>query len=563
MSLFALIPLLTAVGSLFLGNFVYYLNPRNGVNRMFFYCCLSFTYMGFTEFAFNQSDTFDTALFLTKLGVLWPFSVSILIHFVLLLIEKTKQLKRRYILFLAYLPALFISGLEFLGVPPLEIIKASWGWTYIYQVESIVYILESLWIYGASIILLYLAFRYHLKLTHRVKKVQTRLLIIGIFIPLILALVSGVILPYSGITIPDLTTTGLFLMILFIGCGIWKYKLFILTPAVAAETILNTMADAFFLVSLAGEIVSTNKAACQLLKYKENHLIGQPIEFIFTPHEKIKIKEIELVQLMKTGFITDIETQFKTKQGEIIPISLSGSLIQDQKGTKQGIIYVGRDISQRKKVETIIKNSLKEKETLIKEIHHRVKNNLQIISSLLDLQLETCEDPRIINVFQDSKDRIRSMALVHENLYQLGDLARINGIEYIHDLVAYFFNTYGHQAGNITPAVHIETPSLSLDMNTAISFGLILTELLSNALKHAFPNEKKGEVQIILRTESPGMVTMEVKDNGIGLPAHIDFRETQSLGLQLVRLLTKQIKGTIEMNRSKGTTVIITFPYRK
>ncbi|MFN2304501.1 MAG: PAS domain S-box protein, partial [Anaerolineales bacterium] len=95
-------------------------------------------------------------------------------------------------------------------------------------------------------------------------------------------------------------------------------KLFILTPAVAAETILNTMVDALFLVSLASEIVSTNKAACQLLKYQENDLIGQPIEFIFTPNEKIKIKEIELEQLMKTGFITDVETHFETKQGEII-----------------------------------------------------------------------------------------------------------------------------------------------------------------------------------------------------------------------------------------------------
>jgi PAS domain S-box-containing protein len=519
--------------------------------------------MEFVEFTFIRSDTYETALIFSKIGALWPFMFSISIHFVLVFMEKTNRLKKRHIFFLVYLPALFFSGLEFLGLPPIELIKLSWGWTYSYRVESVLFILGTFWVYGSSTLLLYLAIRHHSKLIDKVKKAQVRLLIIGLSIPLILVLVSGVILPYSGMTIPDLTTTGLFIMTVFIGYGIWKYKLFTLTPAVAAETILNTMADALFLVSPEGEIVSTNKAACQLLRYQETELIGRHIEVIFTPNEKIKIKEIVSGQLMKAGFITDIETQFITKRDGIIPISLSASLIQDKKGSKQGIIYVGRDISQRKKVERIMKDSLREKETLIKEIHHRVKNNLQIISSLLDLQLDAFEDPMILAVFKDSKDRIRSMALVHENLYQFGDLARINGTEYIHNLVAYFFNTYGDQAENITPTIHIETASLALDMDTAIPFGLILTELLSNALKHAFPHEETGEIQIIIRTQTPGMVTLMVKDNGIGLPADIDFRETKSLGLQLVRLLTQQVKGTIKINRSKGTTVAITFPHQE
>jgi len=560
MSFFAVIPLLNAVASMFLGNFVYYLNPGNGVNRMFFYCCLSFTYLGFVEFAFNQSITFETALFLSKMGALWPFIVAFLIHFVLVFIEKTKQLKKQHIFFLVYFPALIFSSLEFQGVVPIELLKLSWGWTYIYQVESIVYILEIVWIYVPGILLLYLAIRYYLQLKDKVKKIQVRLLIIGLSIPLILVLVSGIIFPYLGIIIPDLTTTGLFIIIVFVGYGIWKYKLFILTPEVVAETILNTMADALFLVSLAGEIISTNKAAWQLLRYQESELIGQHIEVIFTPGEKSKIKEIGLEQLMKVVFITDFETHFKTKEDGIIPISLSGSLIQDQKGTKQGIIYVSRDISERKKAERIMKDSLREKEILINEIHHRVKNNLQIISSLLDLQLDSCEDPKILNVFQDCKDRIRSMGMVHENLYQFGGLARINGIEYIHNLVAYFFSTYGDQAGNITPRIQIETPALSLDMDTAVPFGLILTELLSNALKHAFPSGKEGEINIAVRPEIPGMLTLVVSDNGVGLPQNITVEEAQSLGLQLVHLLTQQVKGTIEINRSKGTAITITFP---
>jgi two-component sensor histidine kinase len=128
--------------------------------------------------------------------------------------------------------------------------------------------------------------------------------------------------------------------------------------------------------------------------------------------------------------------------------------------------------------------------------------------------------------------------------------------------VAYFFSTYGDQAGKITRGIQIETPSLSLDMNTAIPFGLILTELLSNALKHAFPSGKEGEIHIAVRPGIPGMLSLEVRDNGVGLPQNITVEEAQSLGLQLVRLLTRQVKGTIDIKRSKGTTVTITFPYK-
>ncbi|UCH94886.1 MAG: PAS domain S-box protein [Candidatus Aminicenantes bacterium] len=562
MSVFAVIPLLTAIASLFLGNFVYYLNPRFLVNRIFFFCCFVFTYLGFIEFAYCRAETYDTALFWMKLGLVWPILLAFVFHFLLVFIEKTKQLKKGHIFFLIYLPALFFFISEVAAGPQIELIKFSWGWTYSYPLDSLDFILPVSWIFGISIFLLYLAIRYHIKSTDKVKKVQARLLIIGFSIPLILLLVSGIILPYLEIIVPDLTTTGLFITMVFIGYGIRKYSLFTLTPAVAAETILNTMTDALFLVSLEGEIVSTNKAACQLLTYQEIELIGQPIEVIFTPGEKREIKGTWMEQLMKVGFVTDLETYFKTKKDSIIPISLSAALIQDKKGTKQGIIYVGRDISERKKVESIMKESLREKEALLKEIHHRVKNNLQIISSLLDLHSDIYEDPRILNVFQESKDRIRSMALVHENLYQFGDLARTDGIQYIHNLVEYLFSTYGDLAENITPHIQIETPSLSLDVDTAIPLGLILTELLSNALKHAFPPGKKGEIHIVIRPSLPGMLILEVRDNGVGLPPDIDIRETKSLGLQLISLLTKQVKGTLEVKGKEGTTVIITFPQR-
>jgi two-component sensor histidine kinase len=230
---------------------------------------------------------------------------------------------------------------------------------------------------------------------------------------------------------------------------------------------------------------------------------------------------------------------------------------------KLAILSINRDITQRKHTEWQIKKSLKEKTILLKEIHHRVKNNLQFISSLLDLQADALGDRQINKAIQDSKNRIHSMALVHENLYLFGDLARIDGVQYIHNLVEYLFDAYGDFAGNIASRVEIEMPSMELDMETAIPIGLILTELLTNALKHAFPSEEKGEIHIALHPGIPGMLTLEVRDNGVGLPADINLQESKSLGMQLVHLLTRQVKGTIELKKNKGTTVIITFPYRE
>jgi two-component sensor histidine kinase/ligand-binding sensor domain-containing protein len=209
-----------------------------------------------------------------------------------------------------------------------------------------------------------------------------------------------------------------------------------------------------------------------------------------------------------------------------------------------------------------LRKSLEEKEILLKEIHHRVKNNLQIISSLLDLQADTLEIPRdskILQVFEESKNRIRSMTLIHENLYQTRDLARINVPEYIRELVAHFINTYENLMERITPRIQVD--NISLNMDTAIPIGLILSELISNALKHAFPHGEEGEVHIILRSQPDGTAVLRVSDNGVGLPRDMDVHQDQSLGLQLVTLLTHQVKGTLEMDGGSGTTVTITFPY--
>lgn len=229
-----------------------------------------------------------------------------------------------------------------------------------------------------------------------------------------------------------------------------------------------------------------------------------------------------------------------------------------------------REITERKRVEEQLQTSLREKEVLLKEIHHRVKNNLQVVSSLLKLQSEQVQDKQTFEMFRESQNRVKSMALFHENLYQSRDLAKIDFAEYIRRIAAYLFRSYGVNPDAITLKIDIEGASVGID--TAMLCGVIINELVSNSLKHAFPtltgqagkargerSESKGEIRIALCSDTDNQFTLIVSDNGVGLPKDLDFRNTKSLGLQLVNMLTRQLEGTIELDVSDGTAFKITF----
>lgn len=215
------------------------------------------------------------------------------------------------------------------------------------------------------------------------------------------------------------------------------------------------------------------------------------------------------------------------------------------------------EITERKRAEDRLKASLREKDLLLQEVHHRVKNNLQVIASLLSLQSASIQDPQTFEMFRDSRDRVKSMALIHEKLYQTHDLARIDLAEYLHNLATELFQSYRVNPTLIVLNVHADEASLSLD--TAIPCGLIVNELVSNSLKHAFPAGQEGEVSIDLHAHPQHRWALSVRDTGIGFPADLDFRNTTTLGLQLVMTLVEQLEGTIELERNGGTTFTITF----
>jgi PAS domain S-box-containing protein len=319
------------------------------------------------------------------------------------------------------------------------------------------------------------------------------------------------------------------------------------------KTILKTTMDGFYVTDSQGHILDVNDSYCSLIGYSREELLNMTLRDIdVIDTEEVIAQRIE--QITKVGWAR-FETSHKCKDGRIVRIEASVNYM----GIGSGKFYVFmRDITERKRVEDQIKASLREKEVLLREIHHRVKNNLQIVSSLLDHQTQYIKDKNVIDIFTESQNRIASMALVHEKLYQSKDLAKINVLDYINDLVANIFQSYVENSGKTRLNVNIE--NIQLDIDFAIPCGLIINELITNSLKHAFPAGRLGEIKIVFRKTEDNMHELVISDNGIGIPLDMDFRKTGSLGLHLVTILAEnQLHGKITLNRDEGTEFIIEF----
>jgi PAS domain S-box-containing protein len=222
-------------------------------------------------------------------------------------------------------------------------------------------------------------------------------------------------------------------------------------------------------------------------------------------------------------------------------------------------VNLQNEITERTKAEEYIKHQLEEREILLKEIHHRVKNNMQVIISILNLQASFIKNKKIISILQDSQSRIKAMALIHEKLYQTKDFSNINFSEYVTNLVKYLFTSYKSPKQEVEYEILTDPYPISID--TTISLGLITNELVSNSFKYAFAGETSGRIEVSLKKYDERHLIFSMKDNGKGLPPEFDYKNTESLGLQLVCLLTEQIQGELDVKSSdKGTSFSVIFP---
>jgi two-component sensor histidine kinase len=291
-----------------------------------------------------------------------------------------------------------------------------------------------------------------------------------------------------------------------------------------------------------------NPTAQNLLQQSKPQLVGHPITQFWPdwPHD-----------LLLDGQKAGRQMEWTLNSVPAQTFDLHVTPLYDGRNRLVSRIVVLHDIGEHKKIEAQLKSSLHEKEVLLKEIHHRVKNNLQIISSLLNLQASQAEEPLVLQALQEGQGRVRSMALIHEILYRSDDLAYIDFGTYLHELTTQLWQTYHVYAGQV--ALDIETDEVFLTMETAVPCGLILHELVSNALKYAFVDGRSGQITIRLQAKNNSIYELSISDNGIGFPSHLDHRQTTTLGLQLVNTLIEQLEGHLTVTRRSGASFTITF----
>jgi PAS domain S-box-containing protein len=309
-------------------------------------------------------------------------------------------------------------------------------------------------------------------------------------------------------------------------------------------------------VYIDGKYVFTNSAAPALYGYDSiDELIGRSV-YEFIPDDEVAFLKERQKRLENNEHIEPGEGSIITKSGEIRHIiAHSRPIIYQGQQAIQSVIY---DITELKEQKTFIEQSLKEKETLLKEIHHRVKNNLAIISGLLELQIKKVNDPSTIDILKNSQNRILSIALVHQKLYQVETLDEVNVGDYVEELINSLKNTLQH-SGNLS--IDISAQDVLLNIEHAVPCSLIINEVVVNAIKHGFENSEQGTINISIN-RNPSMVQIKVEDDGCGIPEDFDYEQADSLGLTLIRILTQQLEGHCRFDTLEdgGTAFVLRFP---
>lgn len=324
------------------------------------------------------------------------------------------------------------------------------------------------------------------------------------------------------------------------------------------STLVNSLKDhAVFLLDPVGHIITWNAGAERIFGYRPEEVMGEPVSCFLSREEREDGKMQNTFKEATLQSFFEEEGWRARKDSSLFWAEIVTTPFTNEKNVVLGFSQVIRDITRRKQIQDTLTASLREKEALLKEIHHRVKNNLQMISSLLRLQSENIQDPALLAIFLESQNRVRSMAIIHECLYQSPDLARMDFSDYVGKLTDNLLRTYSVQMDKIKLNLDVARVPLSLDI--AIPCGLIVTELVSNALKYAYPGGREGTIFVQFRVLPGKRYELTVADEGAGLNHPIDFESTESLGLRLVHILTEQLRGQIHVQNTGGARFTITF----
>ena len=331
-----------------------------------------------------------------------------------------------------------------------------------------------------------------------------------------------------------------------------------LSVAVLAQ-ILDSANDAVITINEAGSILAFNRAAERIFGYPADELMGRNLDLLIPAglrgsHAR-HIAEFAKSPTESRAMAQRSPIQGIRRSGEVFPAEASISTI-----VSHGEVILTaflRDISKRIDTEKQLRNALEEKEVLLGEIHHRVRNNLQVISSLLNLQARATNDQYVRQAFQESQSRVQSMALIHQQLYEANSFANIDLADYVRRLANHLLRAFGESTDHIHLDIEIHEVSLAVDR--AAPCGLIINELLSNSLKYAFSGRRAGRIYIRAEQQPDHSIVLTVGDDGPGLPPEVGFWSTKTLGLRLVRTLVRQLDGELELGDPPGTEFRIRF----
>lgn len=325
------------------------------------------------------------------------------------------------------------------------------------------------------------------------------------------------------------------------------------------NSLVEALPDIVYFKDLERRYLLTNRAQLQFTGLGREATIGRMAEEILPP-DLFELSRKSDEQVMRTKEPVFVEECVADKQGEKMLLETRKFPILDDQGEIIAIGGISRDITERRRSEEQIKTSLREKEVLLREIHHRVKNNLAVIRSLLSIQSHHVKNVELSRILEETQHRIRSMALGHELLYQSENLSSINISQYLGNLLSQLVASFSIIGKRIE--INKEIQDVEVGIDTAVPLGFILTELISNCYQHAFPESKHGEISVFLRFLGDENLELVVRDDGMGLPDHVDFEESNSLGYHLMKIFVRQLNGKVEIKRLKGTEVRISFPLK-
>jgi PAS domain S-box-containing protein len=318
------------------------------------------------------------------------------------------------------------------------------------------------------------------------------------------------------------------------------------------RTLFDSATDALLLQDMEGRLIDANRTAYESLGYTKDEMLAMDISALYPPESADRV--LQMLERLREHEAVVFESTYVRRDGKLMPVEVH-SRILEYDGRKVFFSDV-RDITERKQAEHQLEAAFHEKEILMREIHHRVKNNMTVITSFLNLQAKYTDNEEVKSILSESRGRIRSMALVHEKLYLTGNLAKVDLEQYLRSLLQELFASYRLRIKNVNCSLDVE--DVGLDIRTSLTCGLIINELVSNSMKYAFDGVESPEIRISLKSGDDALL-LTACDNGCGIPGDVDINSGKTLGLQIVDSLVSQLDGTLELDNSEGAAFTVRF----